>query len=157
MNFARIVDGVAIDVSAAPAEAYHPIIAEQFVAVPDEVMAGWRLDGEEWSPPAADDPAPAAPVASVERRMVLTPPEFLLLFTSAERSSIRLAREYAGEDEARRALAHEIDDWWRIVTDARLTAVDLTLPQVREGLDLLASAGALTDERRVEIGLGLAA
>jgi hypothetical protein len=56
MNFARIIDGVAVNVSPAPAEHFHPDLAVLFVDVPDEVGPMWRLEDDVWAPP------PAAPV-----------------------------------------------------------------------------------------------
>ena len=60
-NFARIINDVAVDVSADPENSFHPDIAAQFVAVPDTVQAGWikGSDGK-WSAPApTPEPAPA--------------------------------------------------------------------------------------------------
>lgn len=63
-NFARILDGVAVDVSTAPEQHYHPTIAAEFAPVPDQVQPGWRLIDEDWQAPAspptpAPDPEPA--------------------------------------------------------------------------------------------------
>lgn len=58
MNFARIIDGVAADVSADPENHFHPTLAEQFVQVPDEVRVQWRLIDGAWQAPPAPEPAP---------------------------------------------------------------------------------------------------
>lgn len=81
-NFARIVDNVAVDVSPDPANHFHPELAAQFVAVPDEVGPQWRLVAGQWQAPA---PEPAAP-ASLP---LLTPMQFYLAFKPAERIAIK--------------------------------------------------------------------
>lgn len=151
--YARIVDGVAVDVSSDLAGHYHPQVAAQFVAVPGDVRRGWRLaGGGAWSAPA-----PSAPPAPEQQkyRAEISPVEFKMLFTPAERLSIRQAREYAGDDSDKTALAYMIDDWWQIVDDPRLSTVNLALTQTQEGLDMLVTAGILTQARRDEIGKGL--
>lgn len=65
-NFARIINSVAVDVSADPKSCFTPDLAERFVQVPDCVTNGWRLlagdppDGEWQEPPPP--PTPPAPV-----------------------------------------------------------------------------------------------
>lgn len=135
-NYARIISDVAVNVSSDPATHFHPDIASQFEPVPDGVKHGWvRTDGE-WAAPAptpAPDPAPTYPKVS--------PVEFLLLFTSAERVAIRAARP---DDPV-------LDDFFDIVEDPRLTFVDLGLPSVQDALHYLAATGFITDARREEI------
>lgn len=50
-NFARVIDGIAIDVSADPSAEFHPSIAEEFVKAPATVTRGWVLKGTKWSAP----------------------------------------------------------------------------------------------------------
>lgn len=158
MAYARIVNGAAVDISADPAKQFHPALASEFVAVPVEVRAGWVLDGDVWQAPASTD-VPAEPEPAPEPvqqyKLQMSPVEFKMLLTPSERLAIRTAREYTGDDEARRTLAYLIDDWWLIVDDSRLSEVNLALAQVQEGLDMLVTAGILTAERRAEVGLGL--
>jgi hypothetical protein len=52
-KYARIVDGVAIDISSNPAEHFHPDVAKDFVEVPAVVSHGWRLINGNWFEPAA--------------------------------------------------------------------------------------------------------
>lgn len=60
-NYARVIENVAVDVSAAPYEHFHPTLAGEFVEVPVEVQAGWsKVDGT-WSAPAAVEPAQPQP------------------------------------------------------------------------------------------------
>ena len=135
-NFARIINDVAVDVSSTPAEQFHPSIAEQFEPVPDEVQAGWvRNEDGEWEAPA---PSPSEATK-------VSPVEFKLLFTSAERVAIKAAR----------ATDQVIDDFYDIVEDPRLTIVDLGLRSTHDALSYMVAQGLLTDERRSEILAGV--
>lgn len=60
-NFARVIDGIAIDVSTDPSAEFHPSIAEEFVKAPATVTRGWVLKGTKWSAPIVhvDTEAPA--------------------------------------------------------------------------------------------------
>ena len=71
----------------------------------------------------------------------VSPAEFKLLFTSAERVAIRQAR----------ATDATVDDFFDLVEDPRLTTVDLALPSVQGALRYLAATGLITDARIVEI------
>lgn len=138
-NYARIIDNVAVDVCADPANSFHPDIASDFVAVPDEVQAGWiRTDGQ-WSAPA---PAPQPEPVPVYPKV--TPVEFKMLFTSAERIAIKEAR----------ATDPVIDDYFDIVEDPRLQVVDLGLHSVQEGIQYLQTIGILTEDRVSQILAG---
>ncbi len=63
-NYARIRDMIAIDLSSDPSEDFHPLIAAEFIEVPDEVERLWRLsESGDWSappPPPPPDPEPEA-------------------------------------------------------------------------------------------------
>ena len=137
-NFARIVDNVAVDVSSNPAEEFHPSIAAEFEPVPDDVQVGWvrNEDGEWEAPTPTPEPTPA-PTESPK----VSPVEFKLLFTPAERVAIKLAR----------ATDPVIEDFFEIVEDSRLTVVDLGLQSTQESLAYLQSKGLITDERRHQI------
>lgn len=139
-NYARIIDTVAVDVSANPQESFHPDIAAQFEEVPANVQQGWvRDETGGWSAPAPT-PSPE-PVASSK---TVSPVEFKLLFTSAERIAIKAARE---NDAV-------VDDFFDIVDDPRLTYVDLGLQSTKDALAYLASKNLITIERREEILAG---
>lgn len=137
-KFARIINSVAVDVSHNPAEQFHPTIAEEFVPVPNEVEAGWKLTGDSWQAPILN-PEPTPLFAKV------SPVEFKLLFTSSERIAIA----------AERTTDAIIDDFFSIVDDARLTTVDLGLASTQNGLSYLVGLGLLTAERREEILQGV--
>ena len=141
-NFARVINDVAVDVSSTPAEQFHPSIAEQFEPVPDEVQAGWvRNEDGEWEAPA---PSPE-PEPTPSEATKVSPVEFKLLFTSAERVAIKAAR----------ATDPVIDDFYDIVEDPRLTFVDLGLRSTQDALSYMVAQGLLTDERRSEILAGV--
>ena len=66
MKYARIINDVAVDVSAAPMDEFHPLLAAEFESVPDEVEHGWRLDDGVWTaPPPVPAPPPSPPPAPI--------------------------------------------------------------------------------------------
>lgn len=138
-NYARIIEKVAVDVSTNPQECFVDEIAAQFEEVPVYVQTGWvRDDSGTWSEPA---PMPE-PGASQSQHV--SPVEFKLLFTSAERIAIKTARD---ADPV-------IDDFFDIVDDPRLTYVDLGLQSTKDALAYLASKNLITEARREEILAG---
>lgn len=139
-NFARIIDSVATDVSTDPNSRFHPDIAAQFVPVPADVKAGWRLVGDTWEPrlPGVPEPEPSAEPAPPSSQKV-SPIEFKLLFTAPERVAIKASRDPI------------VIDFFSIVEDERLTFVDLGLKSTREGLSHLADLQLITPLRRQEI------
>ncbi|KFE50254.1 hypothetical protein [Pseudomonas syringae] len=148
-NYARIIDGVAVDVSTDPTNSFHPTIAAQFIKVPDKVSHGWRLVEGTWSAPLLQASLPVIPVQS--GTLNPTPPEFLLLLTLQERVAIRAA----GPTDL------VIADVLRMLDDPRVTFIDLTNPSVVEAINYLTTTAPalLTAERaaRVLSGLSIAA
>lgn len=149
-NYARIINGVAVDVSAAPERCFHPIVAAEFVVVPDSVQHGWRLNGDSWQAPSGVvSVTPDAPTET--GNLTPTPPEFLLLLTLQERVAIRAA----GPKDL------VIEDVLRMLDDPRVTFIDLTNPSVVEAIHYLTTTEPplLTIERaaRVLAGLSVAA
>lgn len=137
-NYARIIENIAVDVSNNPQECFTPEIAAQFEEVPIYVQQGWARDeGGNWTAPG-NQPEPAAASTTV------SPVEFKLLFTSAERIAIKTARD---ADPV-------IDDFFDIVDDPRLTYVDLGLQSTKDALAYLASQNLITEARRDEILAG---
>lgn len=141
-NFARIIDGVAIDVSDNPEEHFHPDIAVEFVSVPDTVKAGWRLIDEEWIAPEV----PSIP------EVVVTPREvdqitFKLLFTSSERIAAK----------ALRASDPAIDDFWTILDDPRTRSVDMRIPSIQAIIEHTLTACNVDNvaERKAQILQGI--
>ena len=137
MKKARIIGGVAVDVSIDPENHFHSDVAAQFVSVPDHVEPGWVI-GEDgaWSAPAL---APEKPIPQEFAKV--SPVEFMLLFNSAERVGIK----------GKRASDPVIDDFMGIVEDPRLSHVDLGLQSTQDALSYFVAIGILTEERRTEI------
>ena len=137
-NYARILDNIAVDVSPDPQARFHVLVAAQFVAVPDDVAPGWIVTGDAWAA------TPAPPVVAPVQQYLLTPsrPQFLLLFTSAERVAIRASTDPV------------IKDFLAIVADPALEWIDLSLASVQEGLAYLVTSGLLTSDRLAVIEKG---
>lgn len=140
-NYARIINGVAVDVSTTPNESFHPTVAAEFTKVPDKVATQWRLTGTTWSAPVELVISPPATVISFVSRL-----DFKRLFTSAERVTIAEVRK---TDAA-------IEDFFSIAEDVDSSGVDLTLPSTQAALQHLVAVQILTDERRLQILAGIA-
>lgn len=138
-NFARVINNTAVDVSNDPTNQFHPDIASEFEQVPDDVKPGWIRKDDQWSAPA---PAPQPEPVPIYPKV--TPVEFKMLFTSAERIAIKEAR----------ATDPVIDDYFDIVEDPRLQVVDLGLHSMQEGVHYLQSTGILTEDRVSQILAG---
>lgn len=140
---ARIIDDVAVDVvDGDPTTFFTANLAAEFVPVPENIVPGWRLNDGTWTAPVISEAPISEPLPL--RRTVFTPPEFLLLFTAAERVAIRAART---SDPV-------VDDWLQILDDPRLSEVDVARASTRDGLDYLAAQGHITVERAAEIATG---
>lgn len=126
-----------------PDELYHPAVAALYnTEVPDEAANGdgW-VNGQLVKPePMVLEPVTIEPVAPK-----ISPVEFKLLFTSAERVAIKAART---SDPI-------IDDFFDIVEDPRLTLVDLGLQSTKDAIDYLESKALITAERKAEILKGV--
>ncbi|MEI4262781.1 hypothetical protein [Roseovarius sp. D0-M9] len=120
MNYARIVNDQAVDISTDPASQFHPDLAAEFVKVPEGVKRGWlRAADGTWFAPA--DPVPTEPEPE---RPAVSPVEFKLLFTSAERVKLKELR----------ATDPILDDFWSIVDDPRATQIRLSLSSTQQGV-----------------------
>lgn len=144
-NYARVIAGVAVDVSTDPANSFHPILAAEFIVVPSGVTRGWKLVDGKWHAPTEEVVVEPAPITNLQP----TPPEFLLLLTLLERVSIRAA---SGTDVV-------IGEVLRMIDDPRVTFIDLTNPSVIEAIGYLTTTDPqlLTTNRasRVLAGLGV--
>lgn len=144
MNFARIINNVAVDVSAAPQEQFHPDIAKDFVEVPDAVQTGWvRVDGN-WQAPETVQPEPETPVLTAAP--TVSPVEFMLLFTSPERVAIKAARP---TDPV-------IDDFFDLIEDPRLTEIRLDAQSTLDALDYFVGKKMIATARKNQILSGAA-
>ncbi|MBY0475368.1 MAG: hypothetical protein K2Q13_09975 [Nitrosomonas sp.] len=133
-KFARLVNNVAIDVVGGnPADYFHPDIAAQFEAVPNEVEAGWIFDDDVWSAGESN----STPEAEVLQPIGVI--KFKLLFTSPERIK---AKELRATDPI-------IDDFWSILDDPRTDKVDMSLASIQDAIEytltVINGAGLTTD------------
>ena len=146
MKYARIMENRAVDVRTEHPEGFFtPEIVAEFVEVPGEVENGWALENGVWTAPPAPVPPPEpTPAPAPTEAPKVSPVEFKLLFTGAERVAIKAAR--AGDQI--------IDDFYDIVEDPRLTFVDLGLQSTKDAIGYLKSKQLLTAERAVEILAG---
>jgi len=144
MSYAWVENEVIRDVCHGnPEECYHPDVAKNYdTEVPDEAVNGdgW-VDGE-LVKPSVPEPTPPEPAPVV--RPVVSAVEFMLLFTSPERVSLK----------ALRPADPVLDDFFDLLEDPRLTEVNLNLQSTVNALDYMISIGELTAERKEEILTG---
>lgn len=141
-KYARVLDGVAVDVCHDPETHFHPTLVMDFIEVPSAVMPGWLLTGNTW---AAPEPATVDAPKEIGN-LKPSPMEFLLLLTLVEQAAIRAA---APSDPQVGILVSMVDD-------TRLTFVDLTHPTVIEAIQYLVGAPALlTADRAARVLVGL--
>lgn len=128
-----------------PAECYTPDIAAHYsTEVPDEVQNGWIKDGDTWVAPPQPEPVPEPPQPEKIYPKV-SPVEFKLLFTSAERIAIKTAR-----------LTNPIlEDAFEILEDTRLKEVDLGIKSNQELIAYMVTLGLLTQVRADQIISGV--
>lgn len=138
-NYARIINGVAVDVSATPNLSFHPTVAAEFVSVPNKVGLLWRVKDDVWTPPAEAVVAPVTTTVTFFSRL-----DFKRLFTSAERMAIAEVRKTDGL----------IEDFFSIAEDPDSQGVDLTRQSTLDALEHLVDVQILTVDRRAEILAG---
>lgn len=143
MNFARIINDTAVDVSTDPTNSFHPTIAADFIEVPDDVVVGSKRDAEGvWTPPTPPTPPePPAPEPAVPP--IVGPIAFKLLFTAQERIAIKTS-----EDPI-------VLDFFSIAEDPRTTEVNLALSSTQEALTYLTTVGILAEGRKEQILTGV--
>lgn len=161
MKHARIVAGVAVDVvDADPADLFHPLIAAEFVQVPDEVVPGSALVNGVWiAPPEVEEPAPVR--VPVQMAVI----DFLRLFTTDELAGFNALRKAcaalgpadyqaaAEGDQAKQALVgYEV---FLTYYDAlRAGLIELNHPETIQGLSLLVPLGVLSAARLAQVLAG---
>lgn len=161
MKFARILDGVAVDVlDGDPAERFHPVVAAEFVEVPAEVVEGSRLVNGAWLAP---DPVEPAPVPADLGQMAII--DLLRLFEreelddfnalEAQCDSLTPADYEAARqgDQAKMALV----GFKRFLTffhALRAGLIELRHPETVQGLSLLVPLGVLTEARLGQVLAG---
>ena len=125
-NFARVIDNVAVDVSADPTTSFHPGIAAEFVVVPDNVRAGWikGTDGEWSAPTPAPEPVPVTTYPKVG------PIAFQMLFTPQEMIAA----------DTLKATDKVLASFWKLVDDPRTDTIDLGLQSVQGAIEYTLTA-----------------
>ena len=103
------------------------------VEVPDYVFPGYIKNNDGTWPHGPSGNIPLCPKVS--------PVEFKLLFTSAERIAIKAARE---TDPI-------VDDFYSIVDDPRLTEVDLSLTSTQSAIEYLIAQNLIQADRKFSI------
>lgn len=147
MNYGRIKNGVVLDTATDPNTQFHPILAAEFVEIPDDVRAGWTFDGTDYAPPVVADPEPKEPESA--EPVLISPVDFKFLFTLAERLKIK---ELRATDLA-------LDDFYSMLDDPRLTVVSLSDARIIEGVEYAVNALAAVEvvadpEQRISEILG---
>ena len=111
--------------------------------VPDDAANGdgW-VNGQLIKPVAPTIPPLPVPAPVVPPKV--TPIQYKLLFTSAERIAIATAK----------ATDPVLQDLYSILDDPRLTEVDLALQSTKDALDYLTAKGLIASGRKAEILIG---
>ena len=152
-TYARILDNTIVEIPILPddgrtlAQCFPAATAALFTEVPDGTLAGATLgtDGVTWTNP------PPPPVAAPVVLPVLTPMEFYLAFTPAERIAIKTSTD------------PQIVEFWatfELAVSAN-AHIDPNLTSIQEGLDYLSAPTAptvaiITAERIPQILAGVA-
>ena len=138
-KFAKVVNDTVIEVLDTLEGRIHPELHGEYVQVPDAVEPGFVKNGRKFEAPApvaAAAPPPPAPVTVISRL------DFLRRFTRAERIALRAAE----------TTDPVVADFLLMLTLAE--DVDLTSPDVTEGLAYLEANGFITAERGAAIRTG---
>lgn len=161
MKFARIIENVAVDVvDADPADLFHPLIAAEFVQVPDEVVPGSILvDGAWTAPPAIEEPAPVR--VPVQMAVI----DFLRLFTTDELAGFNALRKAcqalapadylaAAEGDQQKAALVGFEVFLTFYDALRAGLIELNHPETIQGLSLLVPLDVLTPARLAQVLAG---
>jgi hypothetical protein len=131
-KFAKVVNDTVIEVLDTLEGRIHPALHGEYLQVPDAVEPGFVKTGRKFEAPvpvAAAAPPPPEPVTVISRL------NFLRRFTRAERIALRAAE----------TTDPVVSDFLLMLTLAE--DVDLTSPDVTEGLVYLEANGFVTAER----------
>jgi hypothetical protein len=142
-NFARIVDGVAVDVSTDPVKQFHPTIAAEFVSVPDTVKRLWRVQGGVWSaPPPAPTSAPTeAPAPPPALTWDNAPAEYFQIDVGPffDRFGQKALQVTSSTDPV-------VEGMVKFVTPRKF--IDLKRPDLSSIIGILVTKGIITSEER---------
>jgi hypothetical protein len=122
-----------------PPDLYHPDVARNYdTTIPTNVERGWRYKQNQWVAPPVPDPVEPTPDPEPEEPSlgrIITPAQFLMLFTPQERVSIRNS-----DDDL-------VRDFIRLVELPSLTQVELDNTQTQMGVNYLVVKSLLTQDR----------
>lgn len=158
MKFARVVDEVAVEVTDEdPAGRFHPLLAEQFEAVPDVVEAGWVRSGGEWQAgEALEEPSePYVPVqlAIIDLLRRFTHTELTLYLAKEAQARALTPADYAaaagGDAELQLLVGFRL--FLTFFDSLRTGVIEINHPQTVDGLSLLVPLGVISPERLPEI------
>ena len=138
-KFAKVVNGTVIEVLDTLEDRIHPTLHGDYVHVPDAVEPGFVKTGRKFEAPVPVAPAASPPPAPVT---VISRLDFLRRFTRAERIALRAAE----------TTDPVVADFLLMLTLAE--DVDLTSPDVTDGLAYLEGNGFVTSERGAAIRSG---
>ena len=148
MRKAWIENAVIRDIAnGSPAELFHPDVAIFFdTDVPDDAVRGdgW-VEGVLVKPEPVPTPEPMPEPEPVAPPILVSPVEFMLLFTSQERVAIKAAR----------LTDPIIDDFLDIIDDPRLTFVNLSLGSTLAALDYMIYTNLIQAGRKADIVTGV--
>lgn len=138
MKYARLNDHTVIEVIDIPAgtleDRYHPTIAAQFSAVPDDVVVGSVVDNNgDWTHPVPSEDPPSSPAQIVRE---ISPAEFILLFDPSELVLIK-----ASSNDA-------VKIYWEMIYDKGLIkSINVSNPLLDSILALFVAQAVITSER----------
>lgn len=139
-NYARVLNGAAVDVSADPGAQFHPSIAVEFEPVPDEVRPGWTVDeAGNWSAPPVPEPEPEPAPEPTPLDYV----RYVALVKQAGGLTAATATQIVDGTHA----SDEVNFIQRLMERHAGNFV-LTDPLVQQGLDTLLAEGVLTQAGR---------
>lgn len=143
MKYAWIENERIRDIAPGNPEDYYAAEVAAFYStqVPDTAVNGDGWVNEQIVKPLP--PEPSAPIQAVPPKV--SPIQYKLLFTSAERIAISTAK----------ATDPVLQDLYGILDDPRLTEVDLALQSTQDALDYLTAKGLIAAGRKAEILLGV--
>ena len=147
-NYARIVNGVAVEVFSPPEgftieECFHPDVVVQFTECPLNITANSTIDSEGvWTvfvPPVVIPTEPETPP------IIITHSEFRALFSLAERTAIKTASK---SDDG-------MAECWVFMNVQPPPEVNLSDIGTIEVLDYMVEFGVLTQARKAQILTGI--
>lgn len=158
MNYARIVNDVAVDVTATdPATLFHATVAAEFEVVPDEVGLGSRRVAGVW---IAADPDPVPPAQPQPIQMAII--DFLRLFTQPELAGFNALRKTvaaldpADYGDPTKATLVGFEVGLTHYDALRAGLIELDHPETVQWLSLLVPLGVLTEARLDKVLAGQA-